>query len=97
MKAFLLAAGVGSRLRPMTDHTPKCLLPIGDTPLLDLWLDALHRAGVGRGFDQPPPFARSCARAPRRPEWAPRDSYGIGGGALGERRHSLAPPGLGPR
>lgn len=46
MKAFLLAAGVGSRLRPLTDHTPKCLLPIGDTPLLDLWLDALHRAGV---------------------------------------------------
>ena len=46
MKAFLLAAGVGSRLRPLTDHTPKCLLPIGDTPLLDIWLDALHRAGV---------------------------------------------------
>ena len=46
MKAFLLAAGVGNRLKPMTNHTPKCLLPIGDTPLLDLWLDALHRAGV---------------------------------------------------
>ncbi len=46
MKAFLLAAGVGSRLRPITDHTPKCMLPIGGTPLLDLWLDALHRAGV---------------------------------------------------
>jgi mannose-1-phosphate guanylyltransferase len=46
MKAFLLAAGVGHRLRPITDHTPKCLLPIGGTPLLDLWLDALHHAGV---------------------------------------------------
>ncbi len=46
MKAFLLAAGTGNRLRPMTDHTPKCMLPIGGTPLLDLWLDALHRAGV---------------------------------------------------
>jgi mannose-1-phosphate guanylyltransferase len=46
MKAFLLAAGPGSRLRPLTDHTPKCLLPIGGTPLLDLWLDALHGAGV---------------------------------------------------
>ena len=46
MKAFLLAAGTGSRLRPITDHTPKCMLPIGGTPLLDLWLDALHRAGV---------------------------------------------------
>jgi mannose-1-phosphate guanylyltransferase len=46
MKAFLLAAGKGSRLRPITDHTPKCMLPIGGTPLLDLWLDALHRAEV---------------------------------------------------
>ena len=46
MKAFLLAAGTGSRLRPITDHTPKCMLPIGGIPLLDLWLDALHRAGV---------------------------------------------------
>ena len=46
MKAFLLAAGTGSRLRPITDHTPKCMLPIGGTPLIDLWLDALHRAEV---------------------------------------------------
>ncbi|MGO8824986.1 MAG: NDP-sugar synthase [Acidimicrobiales bacterium] len=46
MKAFLLAAGTGSRLRPITDHIPKCMLPIGGTPLLDLWLDALHRAEV---------------------------------------------------
>jgi mannose-1-phosphate guanylyltransferase len=46
MKAFLLAAGIGSRLRPITDHTPKCMLPIGGKPLLDLWLDAFHRAGV---------------------------------------------------
>ena len=46
MKAFLLAAGTGSRMRPITDHIPKCMLPIGGTPLLDLWLDALHRAGV---------------------------------------------------
>jgi mannose-1-phosphate guanylyltransferase len=46
VKAFLLAAGRGIRLRPITDHTPKCMLPVGGTPLLDLWLDALHRAGV---------------------------------------------------
>ncbi len=46
MKALLLAAGTGSRLRPITDHTPKCMLPIGGMPLLDLWLNALHRAGV---------------------------------------------------
>jgi mannose-1-phosphate guanylyltransferase len=46
VKAFLLAAGVGSRLRPITNTTPKCMLAIGDQPLLDIWLDALDRAGV---------------------------------------------------
>ena len=46
MKAFLLAAGVGSRLRPITDVTPKCMLVIGDRPLLDIWLDAFDGAGV---------------------------------------------------
>ena len=46
MKAFLLAAGLGTRLRPITDSTPKCLLRIGGVPLLDIWLDALVRCGV---------------------------------------------------
>ena len=46
MKAFLLAAGVGSRLRPLTDTTPKCMLPVDDRPMLDIWLAAFDRAGV---------------------------------------------------
>lgn len=46
MKAFLLAAGVGSRLRPLTDVVPKCMLPIDGRPLIEIWLDALGRAGV---------------------------------------------------
>jgi mannose-1-phosphate guanylyltransferase len=46
VKAFLLAAGVGSRLRPITDVTPKCMLDIGGRPLLDIWFDAFGRAGV---------------------------------------------------
>jgi mannose-1-phosphate guanylyltransferase len=46
MKAFLLAAGVGSRLRPITDTIPKCMVTIGGQPLLDIWLDAFNRAGV---------------------------------------------------
>jgi len=46
VKAFLLAAGVGSRLRPITDTTPKCMLVIDDRPLLDIWLDSFDRAGV---------------------------------------------------
>ena len=46
MKAFLLAAGIGSRLRPITDVTPKCMLPIGGRPMLDMWLDAFAEADV---------------------------------------------------
>ncbi len=46
MKAFLLAAGLGTRLRPITDTTPKCMLPIGGRPLLDIWLDTFASAGV---------------------------------------------------
>lgn len=38
MKAFLLAAGHGTRLRPITDKIPKCLVPIRGTPLLSIWL-----------------------------------------------------------
>ena len=46
MKAFLLAAGLGTRLRPITNTTPKCMLLIDDRPLLDIWLDAFYTAGV---------------------------------------------------
>lgn len=46
MKAFLLAAGVGSRLRPITDTIPKCMVIIDGRPLLDIWLDAFDRAGI---------------------------------------------------
>ena len=46
MKAILLAAGVGSRLQPLTDILPKCLMPINGRPLLEYWLQALSEAGV---------------------------------------------------
>ena len=46
MKAFLLAAGVGNRLRPITDTIPKCMVVIDDRPLLDIWLDAFADACV---------------------------------------------------
>jgi mannose-1-phosphate guanylyltransferase len=41
MKALLLCAGLGTRLRPLTLKTPKCLLPIAGRPLVDYWLDSL--------------------------------------------------------
>lgn len=46
MKAFILAAGHGSRLRPLTENTPKCLLPIQGVPLLEIWLEQCKAAGI---------------------------------------------------
>jgi mannose-1-phosphate guanylyltransferase len=46
MKAFILAAGKGTRLRPLTDSTPKCLLPIRGTPLLEIWLEKCGASGI---------------------------------------------------
>lgn len=46
MKAFLLAAGPGSRLRPITDAVPKCLVPIRGTPMLSIWLQVCKRFGI---------------------------------------------------
>ncbi len=45
-KAIILAGGLGTRLRPLTDTIPKCLVPIAGRPLLDYWVDALAGAGV---------------------------------------------------
>ena len=46
MKAVLLVAGLGTRLRPLTESIPKCLLPIEGKPLLGIWFDKLVDAGV---------------------------------------------------
>lgn len=46
MKAVLLAAGAGTRLRPLTLDTPKCLVPIRGQPLLAVWLNLCRRHGI---------------------------------------------------
>jgi mannose-1-phosphate guanylyltransferase len=46
MRALLLAAGLGTRLRPLTDTVPKCLVSIRGQPLLGIWFDLLFRSGV---------------------------------------------------
>ena len=46
MKGFLLAAGNGERLRPLTNHIPKCLVPIRGVPLLAIWLEMCRQHGI---------------------------------------------------
>ncbi len=46
MKAMILAAGRGERMRPLTDRLPKPLLPVGGRPLIEYHLSALAGAGI---------------------------------------------------
>ena len=97
MKAFLLAAGVGSRLRPITDTIPKCMVPIGGQPMLDIWLDAFDRAGVDEvlvNLHHLPDVVRrhldDASRAAGR-------AHVLRAGTARQRRHARRQPGLGGR
>ena len=46
LKSLLLAGGLGTRLRPLTDSVPQCLIPIAGQPLLDIWVQRLIECGV---------------------------------------------------
>jgi mannose-1-phosphate guanylyltransferase len=46
--AILLAAGKGTRLKPITDHLPKCMVEINGVPLLEIWIRQLSKVGIQR-------------------------------------------------
>lgn len=48
LRAVIMAGGRGSRLHPLTEHTPKPMLPIGDRPLLEILIEQLRESGIKR-------------------------------------------------
>lgn len=46
MKALILAAGLGSRLAPITDHCPKSMVPVNGKPILFKQIENLHENGI---------------------------------------------------
>lgn len=70
MKALILAAGVGARLKPLTDETPKALIPVGGVPMLERVLVRLKAAGaksfVVNAHHHPQKVADFCAELSRK-------------------------------
>ena len=48
MKAMILAAGLGTRLRPLTNLRPKALMPVANRPIIGRVIDYLKRYGVSQ-------------------------------------------------
>ena len=72
MDAFILAAGLGTRLRPLTDALPKCLVEVGGVPMLERTARRLVAAGADRLIINVCPFADEIERFVRS-----RDGFGV--------------------
>jgi len=70
-QAMILAAGLGTRLRPLTDSMPKALVPVGGTPLLDLIIRRLQKQGYGYFVVNIHHFAQQIVDHVSRQDYAP--------------------------
>ena len=68
---MILAAGLGTRLKPLTDTMPKALVPVGGTPLLDLNIRKLMAAGYDRFVVNVHHFAQQIIDYVREQDYAP--------------------------
>lgn len=96
MRALILAAGFGSRLRPLTDVTPKPLLEVGGQPMITFALDLLRRAGITEVVvnlhhlgDQIRAALGDGSRYGLRIEYSPEDPIQDTGGAVAAARRFL--------
>jgi mannose-1-phosphate guanylyltransferase len=92
LRALLLAAGFGTRLRPITDTMPKCLVPIHGKPLLGYWLDRLLEGGIDRILVNTHYMPEAVRRFVAQTPWSGRvsmvheeDLLGTGGTVLRNR------------
>ena len=70
-QAMIFAAGLGTRLKPLTDTMPKALVPVGGRPLLDINIERLQQAGYDRFVVNVHHFAQQIVDHVRLQEYAP--------------------------
>ncbi len=69
MRAMIFAAGMGTRLKPLTDYIPKALVPVGGIPLLDIQIEKLKAAGCQEIVVNIHHFADLIERHVRSRQW----------------------------
>ncbi len=99
MRALLLAAGLGTRLKPITNSIPKCMVKIHGKPLLGYWLDLLFNDGVDQVLINTHYLPDSVRAFAANSEWSHSISLvhektllGTGGTVLKNRDFSIGQP-----